>query len=81
MNIHPNAWITGTAGIALIVALLFFLAPQIRDSSAGASGSKAAASLATANDVLTVQPMRIVPADPLSPDGISSTPLTGDGSN
>jgi hypothetical protein len=71
---------TSCAVAAVLIAGAFFLLPK------GAHNSEALASPAKPVQQAQVNPepdvWKIVPADPLSPDGVSSwAPLTGDGSN
>ena len=79
MSTYPKAWIAGVAGIVLMVVLVVVLAPEVRNSWAAARAQKLAAPLAVRNH-LTIQPMKIVPADVLA-TSVHWAPLTGDGSN
>lgn len=65
---------------AILLAGAFMLLPKgAHNSEALASPAKPA--VAQAGEVTEPNQWKTVPADPLSPDGVSSWPLTGGGSN
>jgi hypothetical protein len=65
---------------AVLLAGAFFLLPKGAHNGDALAGP---ANPATSQSGQTAAPdqWKINPADPLSPDGVSWTPLTGDGSN
>jgi hypothetical protein len=70
---------TACVAAAILFAGAFFLMPKGPHTHAAANP----ANPATSQSGQTAAPdqWKINPADPLSPDGVSWTPLTGDGSN
>ncbi len=80
MITFSKKFLAAGAVAAVLLAGAFFLLPKGTQNSDAVAGP---ANPATSQSGQTAAPdqWKIVPADPLSPDGVRWTPLTGDGSN